>query len=159
MRVPDYVSGFLILVLGLVALFMARGFPDALGQPLGPATFPTIISSMLAAGGMLLIAGSVRRRIAPNPEDEPEGFERIDAPSWAIMAMIVAMPALYALAVPSLGFLLTAWLVLGISLWTLWGGLLRSAAIAIACVLALDFVFRGGFGIPLQRGLLSVPWW
>jgi hypothetical protein len=159
MRVPDYVSGLLILALGLGALFVAQGFPTAMGQPLGPATFPTIISSLLAAGGLLLIIGALRRRSNPAPDDDVEADEPMDAASWAIMALIVAMPAFYALAAVPLGFLITAFAVLFVSLVVLWGGLLRSAAFAIVFVLLLDFVFRGLFGIPLQQGLLSVPWW
>ena len=57
MRIPDFISGLLIFALAVGALIMALNFPQAIGQTLGPGTFPVVISSVLAVGGLLLVVG------------------------------------------------------------------------------------------------------
>ena len=161
MRVPDFVSGLLILAFGLWSLIVALGFPSALGQSIGPGTFPVVISSALALGGLLLVAGSLRLRLAGRRQVEAPGTpkEGTDAATLLVMAVIIAMPLFYVFAADPLGSLLTSFIVLFTTTLVLWGGWVRVTLFSLAGAVFIDGIFRGLFGIPMEPGILSIPWW
>lgn len=161
MKVPDHVSGAILVAFSTGALILALSFPPAIGNTLGPGVFPALISTGLGICGLLLIVGSLHRRIAkPSDiqEETPDNDEPLNLRSLGMMGLMLGLPVAYIFTVQELGFLITSLILVFVSAYALWGGLLRSALFAAACAVGTDGLFRGIFGIPFDVGLLSGPW-
>lgn len=54
MKLHDSLIGLLLIAFGGWVLWQARGFPAMPGQAIGPSTFPIMLGSLCALGGVLL---------------------------------------------------------------------------------------------------------
>lgn len=62
MKLPDWLTGSLLLALALAVLWHVRSFPAIPGQEYGAAVFPGLAASGMALAALVLIVGSLRRR-------------------------------------------------------------------------------------------------
>src|SRR5687767_10778692 len=67
MRLPDWLTGAVLLVLALAVLWHVQSFPDIPGQAYGAGLFPGLAATGLALASLALIGGSLRRRAAGEP--------------------------------------------------------------------------------------------
>lgn len=62
MKVNDMALGAFFLILGSWITLTAWAFPAMPGQAVGPGTFPKVIGSLIALGGLALVFGGGNRR-------------------------------------------------------------------------------------------------
>lgn len=154
MRVNDVLFGALIALLGIGALWYARGLPDVPGHFYGPSLFPSIIGWGFVASGALLAGAALRRGGAfsgliafPDWRGSPRGLLQV--------ALMVAAILVFIRFGDWLGFRLFAVATLASMYLAAGRGLLQSGAIALIVTLVLHFLFVNLLSVPLPAGVLA----
>ena len=129
-----------------MALWQAHGISGLTGLS-EPGVFP-----MPAAGAMVAAALVATLRIARRPR-APGGAPMHALPGRA--ALLLALVAGFALAMPWLGFMVSAGLFLALAVGLLWRrGPIATLAVTAASLLGLWLVFRVAFQVVLPEGAL-----
>ncbi|MCX7326608.1 MAG: tripartite tricarboxylate transporter TctB family protein [Hyphomicrobiales bacterium] len=153
MRVNDLISGALLIILAAAMMAYTTTFPPFPGQKYGPSLFPRLLGGAIVLCGMLLMLRG-RKQLAAG---QPLGF--IDdayrpARGWMSVMMIIGAIVFYIAFSGTLGFVVTAFiLMLALLLWFN-GKPLNAVIIAIVAVLAVDWFFGWMFRVPLPLGVL-----
>lgn len=155
MKLNDAIFGGLFLVLAIAVLVASRAFPAIPGQQIGPSAFPTLVASILAACSLLLIVRGLRSR-----QRWVEGGAWLRSPRHMLrFAAVVGALLFYLAAAPTLGFVLTAVLLMI--------GLLRAFGVkwttslltAVIVTLVIHTIFYKVLRVPLPWGLLQGVAW
>jgi putative tricarboxylic transport membrane protein len=158
MRVNDALFGFVLILLGMAVVLMARTFPDMPGQDFGPALLPTLIGVGLGLCGVGLVVGGLRYHRA---------HPWIEFGEWAgsrqhviDVALVVGGLILMILLWDLLGFLIlatafTAALIVRFRE----GRVLSSLVVAVIAAFVIDWGFRHLLLVPLPQGPLSGLYW
>lgn len=155
MKANDAVTGGIFLVIAILAFAYAGTFTSLPGVKYGPDLFPRLIAILMGLGGIMLIVGSLRRS---------GGLPLFMLAPWArrprnhaILASVVASILFYILASERLGFLLSAFLMLGGLLAVTRGTskLLSSAAVAAVVSVLLYLIFARLLRVPLPMGVIE----
>ena len=149
----DAAVGALLAGLSLFLLWQTREIPHPPFVPLGPAFYPRVVLAALLGLSVLLLASGLRA-------GRPAG--RADLGSWVAHHRLVlasfALFALYAFAMPRLGYLLSTTLFTAAMQWLLGRrgvrGLPGVAAVAVGTALVTWIVFERYLYVLLPRGLL-----
>jgi hypothetical protein len=102
----DFWSGVLFIVTGVLFMVLSRQYQLGTAAKMGPGYFPTILGGIMAALGLLIMIPSFSSR---GPEVK---VARIDVKT--ILLVLVAV-AVYALTLPTLGFIVSLFLLILIS--------------------------------------------
>jgi len=150
MKVSPLALGLLTLVIGVVVIAHARGFPLMGGMAYGPAFFPVLIGAGFVICGLILSgqAALARGGVKAPPKHRDLGV------LWRI-AIIPAIILGYAVVTPVAGFVpTTALAALGTALFF---GLRPLSALVLALVIAatLFVLFQWGLRVPLPAGPLE----
>jgi putative tricarboxylic transport membrane protein len=138
-------------------LLAVRSYPNLSGQPVGPALFPSLIAYGLCAGGALLVWQGWRYR-ADGPWLEWEDWVRSPRHTKALVALLGSV-VFYILVSDTLGFLITAlvmMMTLFRSLHVAWG---RSVLWAVVATVVVHFAFYKLLRVPLPWGVLTPLAW
>jgi len=143
----DRIWGGVILLFGSVYLLEGIRIPEAaIGDPLGPRIFPSVL------GGIMLACGSVLL-FRPAGRDAPVLQRRFFAPVLLLTGVLMA----YALSLFWLGYPLATFLFLVIASRMMGERSVSwSLAIAMPFSLAMFFLFTRVLAIPLPPGLLRL---
>lgn len=141
--------GFSLLGAGMVV--HSTSMPHIAHIDYGPGLFPTIVGSLML--GMGLIAAA--RAALAGPSQVADGSEIGASRRWDLAALYVAMPVLFVVLTPILGFLLTMPLVIGLPAYFSSRRLLPSALLALLLTLGLHVVFYELLRVALPWGLLT----
>jgi len=140
--------GVVILILGGVYLFEGiRIPPAAIGDPLGPRIFPTILGFLMAACGAYLVV-----------RPEFRGAQPVLVRRSLLQVLILfTLLLLYAISLPWLGYLLATFLFMG-SVALIMGERSFSKGLAISAAFSsgIFFLFTRVLTIPLPLGLLKI---
>jgi putative tricarboxylic transport membrane protein len=155
MKIHDSIWGGLCVVLGLAVLTHVQSFPAMPGQKYGPAVFPGLIAVGFIICGLVLVVRGIRF-----------GGRWIEAASWVrstphilrFFALWAAM-LFYIVASGTLGFLLTAFLVLVALFIVFRVAPGRAVVIAVVAVLAIHLLFYKIMRVPLPWGMLTPVAW
>jgi putative tricarboxylic transport membrane protein len=158
MRFSDALLGLVILVFGAaVALYADMTFPALPGQEFGPAFFPTIIGTVLAGcGAILLIQGLARRKTVPLVEFGE--WARLPGHVINFGLVFVALLA-YILFTDSLGFIPVSFLILTVLMVRFGCRWLTAAAIGLVATLIIHTAFYKFLLVPLPWGILEPLQW
>ncbi len=139
----DRLTGLILLALAVAYGVTASGFEAMIGDPLGPAVFPLVLSIPLALFSLFLI-------VRPDPE-----------PRWARgrellkQALTLVVFVAYAQLIEPLGFVLTSVLAV-LALGLLLGARAHQAGAAgLAIALTLFVLFHHVLNLPLPVGPLG----
>lgn len=161
MHLSDRVTGLFLAVLGALAFWYGSRLPAVPGQDVGPAAFPMVIGGGLVLFGMLIVAGIGRsfEEADPEPEQAHAGLAR-RLGAYRVLAALVppALLVFYALASETLGFLITAALVVLAASLALGATLRLALAMAVCAPPFVHLVFYRLLRVPLPDGLLAAPW-
>lgn len=102
----DFWAGILFIVTGILFMFLSRQYQLGTAAKMGPGYFPTILGGIMAALGLLTLLPSIR---ASTPEVH---INKIDL---KMILLILVAVAVYALALPKLGFIVALFLLILIS--------------------------------------------
>ena len=158
MRFNDALLGFVILVFGAaVALYADMTFPALPGQEFGPAFFPTIIGTVLAGcGAVLLIQGLIRQRTVPLVQLG----EWARLPSHIINFFLVFLALLaYILFTDNVGFIPVSFLILTVLMMRFGCRWFTAAGIGLAATLVIHTAFYKFLLVPLPWGILEPLQW
>jgi putative tricarboxylic transport membrane protein len=141
----DRLAGLVLLALAVAYGVAASGFEAMIGDPLGPAVFPLVLSIPLGLLSLYLIA-------RPDPE-----------PGWArgrvLLKQALALIAFvaYAYLLEPLGFIVASVLAVAVLGWLLGARPWHSTAAGLAIALVLFLLFDTLLGLPLPAGVLALP--
>ena len=143
----DRIWGIAVLVLG--GIYLVQGIripPPAIGDPLGPRVFPSILGGLMCASGIFMI-------FRPGPVEEQPVLDRR---SFLPILTLFAFLLLYAALLPSLGYLVATFLfVMAVALIMGERSLPRGLAVAALFSCGIFFLFTRILTIPLPLGLLK----
>jgi putative tricarboxylic transport membrane protein len=156
MRLSDTVSGFLLLVFGVVVVIHAGSFPPTTGPSVGPGFFPILVGVGLVLGGVALIWSGRKQRDVPWLEFD----DWVRRPRMALNgALVVGALIAYALVVDTVGFFLTAFVFLGVLLLAFGVRKRWVAPIAAVITLGMHFAFYTLLHVQLPWGWLEGLAW
>lgn len=157
MRFNDAVTGLVLLAFAGAMAWLTRSFPPMPGQKYGPALFPVLLATGLAACALLLIFKGWRERrdvrplaLAPWARD-PRRFGGVLTVLACILAYILLSEPVGFFIVAS-GILLVLLMVAGVA-WS------RAVPIAAAVTVAVHVSFYSVLRVPLPWGVLTPFAW
>lgn len=157
MKVNDAIIGSILMLLAAVVLAYTRTFPSVPGQEYGPGLFPGLIAVGLFFAGVSLTAKGIRER-ASVPWVTFAEWVRSPHLAGSFILGIVGV-VFYILAVPTVGFVLTSAILLGVLMIWLRGRPISSLSIAIVVAVGTYLVFHQILRVPLAKGLLLPLGW
>lgn len=153
----DIIVGCAFIVLGAVLIAAAYPIEPLQHIPYGPGLFPTLVGS-----GMMLfgaeVAWSGRRATVPRPGDEHAQAETgpaLQANPVMATAAFLALPILFVLLVPRLGFLIAMPLLIGGLIGLLSKRWMMAAVAGVVITVLMQVIFQGVLKVPLPWGLLE----
>ncbi|MDB5897082.1 MAG: hypothetical protein JWP41_684 [Ramlibacter sp.] len=157
MKLNDAIFGLLLMVLGTTVLVAIQGYPKIPGQPVGPALFPGLIAAGLFIGGVLLVARGWRDR-----REQPwlvwDDWVRSPRHGLALVVLLGSI-LFYILASETLGFLITATLILIALFLVLRVAPVKALTIAVVATLLIHAAFYKLLRVPLPWGVLKEYAW
>jgi putative tricarboxylic transport membrane protein len=157
MKLNDAVFGLLLIALGAGVLIGVQGYPKIPGQPVGPALFPGLIAAGLCICGALLVLQGVRHR-ATQPWVVGQDWMRSPRHVLAFVVLLGSI-VFYILAADTLGFLLTAPVILLALFLVLRVRPVTAVAVAVLASLVVHFAFYKLLRVPLPWGVLKGVAW
>jgi hypothetical protein len=122
----DFWAGVMFIVTGLLFMAFSQQYQMGTAAKMGPAYFPTVLGGLMAVLGLMLAVPAVRLS-APETRVEPFRFK--------VILTILAAVAAYALTLPTLGFIVSLFLLVIIASWA--SHEFSWKATLIACVVLL----------------------
>ena len=157
MKLNDAVSGALLFLLALAILFNVSSFPSIPGQTIGPGAFPGLLASLLALCGLLLVL---------------KGLRATERQAWLSLGAWMHSPThrrnfiitlgcllFYIFASDTLGFLLSATLILMVMFYALDVSLMRIVPLALLITLVIHTLFYKGLRAPVPWGVVLPFQW
>jgi putative tricarboxylic transport membrane protein len=144
-RVGDRILGLGLLVLAVAYGWVAQQWPEPFGgaESVGPDTFPTILSVVLAGGSLYLM-------IKPDPDAQwPVGKSAFEL----VMSVIVLV--VYALLLEPLGFVISTTLAVGTLSWRMGATPKRAFLTGLVSAVVVFVLFNYGLSLSLPAGLLE----
>jgi putative tricarboxylic transport membrane protein len=153
MKISDTVVGVGFVGAGALIVAGTLNYPPLDGAHPGPALFPRILGTLMAALGAALAVQGARARDATQAVE----WRRLHQNVGLVNALFVLVGVLaYLGLVEWLGFLITGTLLLFVMMWRLRVPPLRAMVVAIAFITIVHFLFVKVLRVPLPLGLL---WW
>ncbi|MDW5376692.1 tripartite tricarboxylate transporter TctB family protein [Halomonas sp. HP20-15] len=145
MRLNDRIFGLLMFVLAVAYGWGAQQFPEPFGgsEAVGPETFPTILSVVLALSSIYLI-------VKPDPSNAwPKGQTAVE-----ILIAIGTLIA-YILILEPLGFIVATMLAVGTLCWRMGARVLPGYLTGLLGGIVVFALFNYVLELPLPLGILS----
>ena len=143
---------FALILLAVCAVLAVMAWPYQAAfsyEPVGPRAFPLL---MLGLMGLALLYLAIRPTPIVHKEDEPP----LDRPTLIKIAICTGLLILFAATFESLGFIVSAVLIV-VPMARLYGGRwLHSAVVVVAMSVLLYWLFDRVMDVPLPLGLLDV---
>jgi putative tricarboxylic transport membrane protein len=153
MKISDTVVGAGFVAAGAFIVAGTLNFPTLDGGHPGPALFPRILGTLMAALGVALAVQGARARDATQAVE----WRRLHRSVGLVNALVVLGGVLaYLGLVEWLGFLITGTLLLFLLMWRLRVPPLRALVVAVAFIAIVHFLFAKVLRVPLPLGLF---WW
>jgi len=135
----DFWTGIIYIVIGSIFIFVSQGYPMGTALKMGPAYFPTILSSLLILVGLISLVRSFLEQGTP-----------IGSFAFKGLLLVTAATVIFGLIVRSAGLLIALPALVIISAYASikfrWGvSLALAAGLTVFCIL----VFLKGLGVPL----------
>ena len=161
MRLPDRVTGPILVALGGAAAYGGWLLPPVPGQPVGPNVFPLVIGSGLALCGLAITFG-IGHTFEEEEEIIPiEGGETRPPPGrfYGLRALLPPALLLFYVAVADrLGFIITAALIVYATASALGARWRLALPLAVLAPIGIHLIFSKLLRVPLPIGLLPMPW-
>lgn len=151
MRLSDTLLGVVIILFAGVVYFASSTFPAPVLQDFGPGFFPQLLSGLLAAAGLVMTIGGLRRQM---PAVALADWWQDRRRRRNVLIVPVA-GVFYVVASPWLGFVPSA-LLLVFTMSVVFGvSVARAALLAIASAAIMHLAFVEFLAVPLPWGLLE----
>jgi putative tricarboxylic transport membrane protein len=161
MHLSDRVTGLFLAILGALAFWSGSRLPAVPGQDVGPAAFPMVIGAGLVLCGVL-IAGGIGHSFEAEDTGEDKrapGLARhLGRLEWIAAFLPPVLLILYVVVADTLGFLLTAALLLMVTALALGATWRMTIGLVLLAPPFVQLVFGKLLRVPLPDGLLAAPW-
>lgn len=157
MRVHDALSGAVLALLAVLVLVTVSQYPPIPGQDIGPSAFPGLLAFLLLGCSIALIWRGLSSKEKP-PLILLGAWMRSPQHVANFLLIIVAL-LFYVFAADSLGFILTAILILSVLFYSLRVRLMLILPVAIGVTLFIHTIFYKLLRVPLPWGLLQGMIW
>lgn len=127
----DLWAGVMFFAFGVGFALLSQQYQLGSAAKMGPAYFPTVLGALLALLGLIIFAGAFARG-----NDET----RVAAVGWREIGLILASVALFALALPRLGIVVSLIVLIGVSSLASHEFRLRDTAISVVVLLILSYL-------------------
>jgi len=143
--IGDRLLGLSLLILALAYGWGAQQWPEPFGgsETVGPETFPTLLSIILALA-------SLHMMIKPDPDAEWPPRKTLLELAMAILALFV-----YALLIEPIGFILTTLVCVAFLAWRMGAALKPALMISTLGAVVVYLLFNNLLDLPLPLGLLE----
>lgn len=157
MKLNDAIFGIVLMLLGAAVLVAIRGYPNIPGQPVGPALFPGLIAVGLCVCGAVLVVKGLQQRAT---QAWLAWDDWVRSPKHVTgLAVLLGGIVFYILAADTLGFLLTAPVILLALFLALRVRPVTAVALAILASVLVHFAFYKLLRVPLPWGVLKGIAW
>jgi hypothetical protein len=102
----DFWSGVMFMTFGVLFILLSRQYQLGTAAKMGPGYFPTVLGGLMAFLGLIVAVGAFSKRNTDTP---------LDAVGWKELAMVLGAVALFAIALPQLGFIIALGLLIFVS--------------------------------------------
>jgi hypothetical protein len=102
----DFWAGVLFALTGVLFMVLSNQYTLGSAAKMGPGYFPTVLGGLMTVLGLMMLVPAVRASAAE---------KRIDPIDPRTIGLILAAVALYALTLPSLGFIVSLFLLVIVS--------------------------------------------
>lgn len=161
MRLPDRVTGLLLVGLGAAAAYGGWRLPPVPGQPVGPNVFPLVIGIGLVLCG-LAIAFGIGHSFEEKEETVPYEAGQAPPPRGKLYGLRALLPPalllFYVLVADRVGFILTAGIIVFVTATALGARWKLALPLAVLAPIAIHLIFSKLLRVPLPIGLLPMPW-
>jgi len=127
----DFWSGVLFIITGVVFMILSRQYQFGTAAKMGPGYFPTVLGGMMTVLGLMLLIPAISKRSPVVKVD------RIDLK--VILIILLAVPV-YAATLPSLGFIVSLFLLIIISSMASHEFTLKTALISSVVLLVFSWL-------------------
>lgn len=152
MKLHDSLIGLLLIAFGGWVVWRAQGFPAMPGQSIGPSTFPVMLGSLCALGGLLLVWHG-RQTSRGELLSVHEGW-RIGS-RVACVAVAVFGTLLLGVTFETVGFPIGGTLLLSALFYAAGLHRLRWIAVSAIFVLTMHLVMTRLLYVPLPSGFMK----
>jgi putative tricarboxylic transport membrane protein len=153
LKLNDTLLGVIFAAFGGIIIFLSRDLPDIASYQYGPGFFPSLIGGLLVAAGIILALQGLRTvghaRMVEFADWTRSRRHVVDA------LLVIAAVVAYNLVVDTLGFLITAFLLLFLVVWRLWRRPLPALVVAVAATIVTHQAFGEFLLVPLPWGVLE----
>lgn len=161
MHLSDRVTGLFLAIPGSLAFWGGSLLPAVPGQDVGPAAFPMTIGAGLVLCGVMIAAGigqSFEAAEAEEDDQAPGLAQLLGRMGWLAAFLPPVLLIFYVLAAETLGFLLTAAVILLISARALGATWPMTVGTVLLAPPFVHLIFFKLLRVPLPDGLLTMPW-
>lgn len=168
-NLKDVFAGAVVAVVGGALLLQALSFENTVTQsdPLGPGLFPTIASSILLGGGLLLVLAGLHRRdgsaqpgiageaLADEHEIAREVMTEEKVPLGRL-GVVLGIFVAHLIALVPVGFILSTTLFMtAMTTFVAPDRLRRNVAVGAGLAVSVYLAFTGLLGVELPAGILG----
>lgn len=126
----DFWSGVLFTLTGLLFVALSRAYTLGTAAKMGPGYFPTILGGLMAFLGVLILLPSLSQR---GPE------VRVNKMDFKSIVLVLLAVAVYAGTLPTLGFIVSLFLLIGIASFASHEFSLKTTVISAFVLLAFSW--------------------
>ncbi len=127
----DFWSGVLFVITGVLFMILSRQYQFGTAAKMGPGFFPTVLGGIMTLLGVMLVVPAMS---AKSPEIK---VDRID---FKVIGVILLAVAVYAATLPTLGFIVSLFLLIFISSMASHEFTLKTTAISSVTLLIFSWL-------------------
>jgi hypothetical protein len=127
----DFWSGVLFVITGVLFMILSRQYQFGTAAKMGPGFFPTVLGGIMTFLGVMLVVPAMR---AKSPEIK---VDRID---FKVIGVILLAVGVYAATLPTLGFIVSLFLLIFISSMASHEFTLKTTAISSVALLIFSWL-------------------
>lgn len=153
-------TGIGFMLLGLVVLALSFRLEGPRHMPHGPGVFPSAIGVLMALAGLVVALGRDPNKQAATDDQQPRldaapGTKSQEPERILAFIMFAAAPLVYALVLPTIGFLIVTPPLLAVLVIVSGGRWPVAIATGVIGTLLLQTVFQQVMRVPLPWGILE----
>ena len=154
MRVPDFVTGLILIVGGIVLVGASYSFSTMTGLSVGPGTAPFILGVAFAGAGALLIIGQ-RRKGAADAEAPVSPAATPSRGQLLYPAVILGALLIYLVTLDIVGFLPLTFAFVILAVWAGGGRVRWAVPFSLIVTAGVDVLLVNVMQVPLPQGMLG----
>jgi Tripartite tricarboxylate transporter TctB family len=127
----DFWAGVMFMGFGILFVILSRQYQLGTAAKMGPGYFPTVLGALMATLGLIVSIGAFAKR---NPVTD------LSKVGWKELLMVLGAVALFAIALPKLGFIIALILLIFVSALASHEFSTRDTLLSIAFLIVLSYI-------------------